>query len=288
MFARSTRGVNLVDEPGEELDPGRCHACGSRVRTERSNRMTRMLGPVSVSDSDHLMPIGGALQQATLAVLVTRRGTAVSAEVIADALYGEDTGGRSTLRVVHTYVSNLRRNLGDVIASTPGGYRFDHERLTVDADRFTALVRAGRNLRGEDPERSVRLLESAVALWRGDPYAGLEDVELLRPEIVRLGEQLIDATALLNEIRLELGRCHEAIPELSAIVAAHPYRENLVALLMWALHQSGATGQARRVYVDTARLLRDELGARPSRLLDEALDRLDVDSVVPGPIALRP
>ncbi len=242
--------------------------------------MVRVLGPVEVTDSHGELRTGGLLQRATLAMLVAAGGQPVRAEVIVEALYGDE--GRSKLRVVHTYVSNLRRMLGQAIVAVPAGYRFDSAILPVDADRFTSLLAAARNLRGEDPDRSVRLIESGLDLWRGDPFSGLEDIEHLRPQSVRLEELWLQAVALLSEIRLQLGRHDDVVPDLAAAVARDPYRENLVALLIRALHRGGAVGEARRVYASTVRLLDSEFGAPPGpELRRVAADCLAVDVSAP-------
>src|SRR5262249_39162185 len=50
---------------------------------------------------------------------------------------------------------------------------------------------------------------------------------------------------------------------------AHPYRENLLALLMLALYRSGRQADALDAYRRAARRLRDELGLEPGRTLQQ-------------------
>ena len=54
------------------------------------------------------------------------------------------------------------------------------------------------------------------------------------------------------------------MPELRALLAAHPLSERLYELLMRALRAAGRPAEALRVYEQARRTLADELGADPS------------------------
>jgi DNA-binding SARP family transcriptional activator len=75
----------------------------------------RVLGPLDVvADDGELLFAGGPKQRVVLAVLIAASGRVVSVDRLLQSMYGDDASpnNRSTL---HTYVSNLRRMLGEVI-----------------------------------------------------------------------------------------------------------------------------------------------------------------------------
>jgi predicted ATPase len=65
------------------------------------------------------------------------------------------------------------------------------------------------------------------------------------------------------ELDLALGRHGDAIPELEALVGAHPYRERLHAHLMLALYRAGRQADALEAYRRARAALVDELGLEP-------------------------
>ena len=72
----------------------------------------RILGPFEVVEDDQLVALGGHQHRALLAILLLRRGQAVSIDRLIDALWGEAPPG-SAAKTVQVYVSNLRKVLGD-------------------------------------------------------------------------------------------------------------------------------------------------------------------------------
>ena len=80
-----------------------------------------------------------------------------------------------------------------------------------------------------------------------------------------------------------LGRAAELVPELQALVAAHPLREGLRAALMLALYRSGRQADALAAYQEARRVLQEELGLDPGprlRELEAAILRQD-ESLAP-------
>src|SRR5205814_1115837 len=104
----------------------------------------RVLGPVEVRDGDRLLPLGGGRQKALLALLVMRRGEALSTDRLIDALWGDQPPPSAT-NSVHVYVSNLRKALGDGRVETKEhGYVLRVDPGELDLDRFESLLAAGR------------------------------------------------------------------------------------------------------------------------------------------------
>src|SRR6185312_4434567 len=118
--------------------------------------------------------------------------------------------------------------------------------------------------------------------------------------VVRADEAGLDALrfrALVAQARAEpdlaAGRHAALVAELEALVAEHPYRERLRALLMLALYRAGRQADALAVFQDGRRILGEELGLEPShelRQLESAIlaqDRsLDAPATI-GSAAIR-
>jgi predicted ATPase len=100
-------------------------------------------------------------------------------------------------------------------------------------------------------------------LWRG---AALADVTLLGPGATE-ADRLNGLRAVVEEERMELELARGAggalVPELEALVASHPYRERLHALLMLALYRAGRQADALSAFRRARALLVDDLGLEP-------------------------
>ncbi|WP_433472115.1 BTAD domain-containing putative transcriptional regulator [Spirillospora sp. CA-142024] len=223
-----------------------------------------------------------------LAVLLRHANTPVSDDLLADALWGERPP-RSASANLRMYVHTLRRTLEspERIARISPGYALTVEPGELDAQRFTGLVAQGRAA-GEcaDPAAAHAALSEALALWRGDAYAGLDESPPLRDEAVRLDELRLAAIEDRVSAGLDLGRHGELVPELRTLAAEHPLRERFREQLMLALYRSGRQAEALQVYRDTRRVLTGELGIEPGprlRRLEAAVLAGDPSLDLPAP-----
>ena len=115
----------------------------------------------------------------------------------------------------------------------------------LDAERFLAAVAQGRELRDRDPEAADEILADAMRLWRGVPFADLaEPPPEVREHARYLERQQLEALETWFDVRLQLGRHHELVPELSELVEQHPYDEALHAQLVLALYRCGRQAEA--------------------------------------------
>lgn len=223
-----------------------------------------ILGPLYASWAGEAIPLGPEKHRILLGCLLLRANQVVPVAELVDRVWGEDppAGGR---RVIQTYVTRLRKALGPagaLIRTVPPGYLLDVPEHAFDLARFRIHVdraRAAGDLRTEAGE-----LRAGLALWRGEPLAGLAP---LRPETPRLVEERMRALDRRIGGDLELGRHAELVGELSGLVREHPLRESLWAQLMLALHRSGRQADALRVYQEVRSLLREELGLDPGDAL---------------------
>ncbi|WP_162795219.1 AfsR/SARP family transcriptional regulator, partial [Nonomuraea lactucae] len=140
------------------------------------------------------------------------------------------------------------------------GYALRAEPDAVDAWRFEQAVSVAATL---PPAEVLARLEEALGSWRGPAYAEFADETWARAERSRLTELRLQAVERLADARLALGRAAEAVPDLDAHVAEHPWREDAWRLLALALYRTGRQGDALAVLRQARTLLVEQLGVDP-------------------------
>ena len=252
-----------------------------------------ILGPLTIDGAT------GPLRhhdRVVLTVLAVRPGEPVSADRLADALWGDDppdTWGK----VVQGCVVRLRKTLGsDAIETTPQGYRLTLPADEVDSHRFERLLGRGRELLTlAEPERASFVLSEAMGLWRGPALVELDGWSGGRVESARLDELRRDAEELEVDAALRAGRAREVLGQAQRLVGEAPLRERRWALLALAQYQSGQQVQALRTLRQVRAVLANELGLDPGPelvALEQAILRQDptlvVEAALPEPDATCP
>ncbi|WP_245886001.1 AfsR/SARP family transcriptional regulator [Xylanimonas oleitrophica] len=261
-----------------------------------------MLGPVAAWHADGTaVPLRGPRHRELLGRLVAARGRTVALDELVTDLWGDplgapssrgarppvrgtqrsghdgegapgDGGPRDATAAVRTFVAALRRSLepgraprtpARVLVTDGPGYALRLPADAVDARRLEAAV-AG--LRGTAPGTALHRADDALALWRGTPYAGI-DAPWARTERARLTELRLDAVERRADALLTLGRAAEAVADLNAHTAAHPWREEGWRLLALALYRSGRQADALAVLRRARRVLAETLGVDPGPAL---------------------
>lgn len=249
----------------------------------------RILGSLEFADGDGAISLDAPKQRALLGVLLLYPNEVVSTNRLIDELWGEHPPA-TAVKVVQTYVSQLRRGLGpDVIETRPPGYLLRVEEDALDADRFRRLTGEGRlSATKGNQQRADGLFREALALWRGPPLADVTFESFARSEVERLEEERLDVLTDRIDCELALGRHHELTSELESHVKQHPLRERFRAQLMLALYRSGRQADALSAYQDARRTLVDELGLEPGReLRDLEQAILRHDTALEAPVAPR-
>lgn len=255
-------------------------APGSVEPAPHGTLQLRVLGPVEAWRGQTRIDIGGPKQRTVLAMLVAHVDTPVSTDRLIEAVHG-DAPPAGARRSLQTFVSNLRRGLGDHLRRDGDGYRLSGSGIEIDAADFAELHGDARN--DLDPESVVTTLRLAESLWRGDPYTDVDGHTALDAEITRLTELRMLALETRIEAELALGRHEAAIGELESIAVAHPFRERITCQLMVALYRSGRQAEALRACNRLRTNLVEELGIDPSeatrdleqRILDQDPELLD-------------
>lgn len=210
--------------------------------------------------------------------MAAHRTEVISAERLADALWG-DHPPRSAGKLVQNLVLRLRKAVGrELIETRPGGYLLRIAPDATDAARFERLVVEGRELVSEgELAAAVQAYASALALWRGRPLNELADWPAVRAEVTRLEELRDCAEDERADAALALGRHRESVARLEALVSEAPLRERRWALLIVALYRSGRQADALRAY-QRARAALGELGLEPGpelRAMERAVSAHD-------------
>ncbi|MGW2261790.1 AfsR/SARP family transcriptional regulator [Streptomyces sp. NPDC001780] len=172
----------------------------------------------------------------------------------------------------------------DLMSSTPFSHRLSTCGGTLDALQFERDAWAGyRAMVAGDLSRAAVRLRHALALWRGDALAGLEQAGPLRIQTGRLQEARMAALEQWAVVELRLGRHREILPELRRLTTRYPTHQKLHRHYMNALLSSGRPAEALRVYERLSDDLRREGRREPSPELHRLRRRILAGASEPVP-----
>ncbi|QZY29118.1 BTAD domain-containing putative transcriptional regulator [Nocardioides coralli] len=232
----------------------------------------RVLGELTATRDGAALDLGGRRQRAVLAALVIHRGEAVTADRLADYVWG-DGAPANVAGALQAYVSHLRKRLqpevearrrDGVIARAGTGYALRVDPGDVDAWRFEAAVDAAAAMA---PGDAVHVLDDALRLWRGQAYAEYAGEPWVEAEVTRLRELRAVARERLLAARLQLGDAAVLVGDLEALVAEDPLREERWRLLVLALYRAQRQADALAALRRARELLAEELGVDPGPAL---------------------
>ncbi|WP_433790740.1 BTAD domain-containing putative transcriptional regulator [Actinoplanes sp. CA-252034] len=248
-----------------------------------------VLGPLVVRSQGTVVDLGRRRRErCLLGLLLLQPGRVIAVDRLVDLLWAGDPPERARA-TLNSHVSRLRGALGTAggagLHRHGDGYRLGVEPGRVDAHRFTALVARAETI--GDPGRRAGVLREALALWRGDLLADVADAQLRERVGSGLAEQRLGATEAMLAAELACGRHLAAVPLLTDLADAYPYREGLSSLLMLALYRSGRASDALAVYRRARARLAEDLGTEPGaelRRRHEAVLRGDPALDLPAPV----
>lgn len=229
-----------------------------------------------------------------LRVLLTSLALSAGQPVGVDSLVEQVWPDRLPVRArssLHTCVGRLRKLVGpELIRTSPGGYHLALAPAAVDLHRFRALLAEARLAGSAGVE--LRLLRTALALWRGTPFAELYSTWLDREVLPRLTEEWLAATERRLELELQARSAVPPVAELHELCQLHPTREALWHLLITALRLADRRAEALAAYQRIRSTLRRELGIEPGERLAalhcEILRGGAAATIVPAPSVLAP
>lgn len=228
--------------------------------------LIRLLGTVELDGSatTSLAP----RERALLARLAMARGRTVPVDRLVDDLWA-DRPPATSRNALQVYVSHLRARLGrEAVVATGGGYRLEVPPDRIDAHDYERLLAVALGLSSSgDAAGAVEALDTATALWRGQPLADLTAYEFARTEAARLTDLRGSSLEHLAEALLGLDRLDRLADELAPLVRDFPFRERLRAAVMMGYYRQGRAVDALALYAEAVDLLREELGLEPGPAL---------------------
>lgn len=242
-----------------------------------------VLGPLRITADAEVTPDRSSHRR-LLAILLFEASRPLDSDQLIDRHWGEEPPATAKA-ALQTYISQLRKSLGDGLIGTSGsGYQLDLRGHHLDRQLFEALASAAHTaLDGTSWDEVVHNADRALELWRGTPFDELQDDEFARSEIVRLEEQRLELIEMRAEALLALGRNEEVLPDLERFVLDHPLRERLWEHLMVARARLGRVTEAIQAYQHLRSLL-SEMGLEPSPALRDLEERIlrEDPVLVPG------
>jgi predicted ATPase/DNA-binding SARP family transcriptional activator len=225
-----------------------------------------VLGPIELRRDGNLVDLPAGKSTEVFIRLALDTTVTVGAERLIEDLWGEDASAtdRNTMQ---SKISMLRRALGDgaVVSGGRAGYTLEVDPGAVDALEVLRIASDAKDLLDAgDATGAVETCNRGLAMFRGDVVlCDAGDGDWLVPYRVRLEEVRAGLKEDRLAARMQLGEAREVIPELEALVALHPLRERLWALLITALYRDGRQAGALAAYQRVRDQLAEELGADP-------------------------
>ena len=236
----------------------------------------RVLGPLVLAKHGiSYVPKAPKPRQLLAFLMLNANQTVRATDCIAE-LWGS-APPKSAMSTLQTYVLHIRRrlraadsseylgNAEDILLTKSQGYELIVEPSEFDRAVFEWLISKGRAavVKGDDRAASESF-RSALSLWRGPVAADVRAGPLISMHQVGLRETRRGVLDQRIEAELRLGLHRELLGELHSLVRARRTDENAHAQFMLALHRSGRSERALRVYRGLDHRLRHKLGIEPS------------------------
>ncbi len=232
----------------------------------------RAFGPLQLElDGRVLGPrdLGGRKPKLLLEILLLAEGHPVPRERLASLLWQRDPP-RNVPGTIDTYVSVLRRTLGDwrhVLATEHQAYRLARDELSVDLDRFDALVaRAAASAPGTE-QREV--LEEALALAAGEVLEDEPYADWLQDTRVHYRQRVLDARVAAGTAAATAGDAPGALRHAAQVLVEDPLDERAHRVTMVGHQLAGVRSAALAAYTRCRDQLAEELGTDPSEATED-------------------
>ena len=235
----------------------RAHATARIERTD-DRAGVRLLGPFELTGCKKKQPRRQATAELLAYLAIQRRP--VSRDELLEALWPGDDPRRSAARFYQA-ASEARKLLGGAFVRERDTYNLDREQLQIDLGE---LDRLREQARGADEDHDHALLEHALALFRGEPLAGI-DALWADSEQRRLTSLRLSLLERVGRLRLESRDAASALDAADEAAALDGSNEHVVQLAMEAEAALGRREAVVERYERLARELDERLGLEPSR-----------------------
>lgn len=229
----------------------------------------QVFGGMGIVGAEGPISIGGPTQRRLLALLAFRNGSVATVDWIAEYLWSDADRPEATAPAIRTYMSRLRRALPEEaqgwLGTERSGYLLNAPPSALEHSQFADLrTQAASARRTDDPLSAMRLLDEALALWRGEPFQELEDSDVARSTVEQLQLDRLEMFEERWESALALGRHTQITGELAVFSGEHRLRDRATRQYALALHRSGRSPEGLRVIAAHREFLLDEAGLDPS------------------------
>lgn len=216
-----------------------------------------ILGPPEIyAEGQHARGLRSLTQQLIIYLTLHRRGAI--ADELADALLPGVARDRARRRISRA-LSEARSELGDVIHRSGDAYVLDPAAVAIDVAEFDFLVAQAKAESGPTRER---LLERALALVRGEPFAGT-DYPWAAGDERHLNAEVVDVLQQLGELRLTDGYLTEALAAAERAIRFDEDNESAQRLAMRAESALGLREAVVKRYERLSRRLTRRFGLEP-------------------------
>lgn len=235
----------------------------------------RLLGPVALLAGDVPLPMPQRRRVLELLAYLAIAGPGgAQRDRIAEDLWPDESIDLSgpRLRVLLHGLRQLLNSAGpDVPLRRQGTMYVLDETPTLRIDAVEFETRAHAALRAGDGVGSPSAIEDALALYRGDFAAG-EDfgawATAHHRRLRRLYHDLLARAAVAFAVR---GAIEQSVECCERALQSDPLQEQFQVALITYYGHLGRRTDARRQYEDYRRILRSEVGAQPSAVVERAL-----------------
>lgn len=206
-----------------------------------------------------------------LKVLVRHRDRVVQTDELLDAIWpGSDIAAREKVRYfIHVLRDRLepdrsKRAISSFVVSREGGYALNRDNVWVDADKFEADLKRGRDaLRAGDRRLGGRLLRDAISIYEGDFLADEPYASWAIQERHRLRDLAGEALRTLARLSIEERALDDAGDWASRLGELEPFDEDVQRLVIAVALARGRRSDALRHYSALSTRIRTEFEEEP-------------------------
>lgn len=248
--AAPTAPVVAASEPAEPAP--QAEQVGEGDRREVS---IAVLGPLAVDGLAHKVKRAATYE---LLAYLAFHAQGASRDELTEAIWPGQDPKRTRPRLWQS-VSEAKRALGEAWLHHGERYQLDRAHVRVDLDDLDQLLTAA-NDDGDDPAA----LETALALWRGEPLEG-SDFLWAEGERRNLHATLVDLLERVGRARLAHGDARAALQLAEQAIGLEELHEPSWRLALQAEHSLGLRESITRRYDELTRSLDEQLGLEPAR-----------------------
>jgi DNA-binding SARP family transcriptional activator len=219
-----------------------------------------VLGPLQITGGKRRRrPIRASAQE--LIAYLAFHPEGASRDQLLEALWPGEDPKRSEQRLWQS-TTDARRAVGDALSREGDRYQLDRAKVRVDVDDLERLI--GAVAGAEDAASGRRLLEQALALFRGEPLED-SDYAWTDGDVRRLRATYVELLARVGRIRFDAGEARAALETAERGLAVDGLNESLWRLALEAESALGLREAVEERYENLRRLLDERLGLEPAQ-----------------------